>query len=101
MIKIVSLYSLLPLISSILVFSLGLFVWLKKPKEWMHILFFLYDFTIALWLYGTFMLFNAGSDVDKLFWDRFIYAGVVFIPIFLYHLIVFYNPLSNCPVIRG
>ncbi len=90
MIKIVSLYSLLPLISSILVFSLGLFVWLKKPKEWMHILFFLYDFTIALWLYGTFMLFNAGSDVDKLFWDRFIYAGVVFIPIFLYHFGLIY-----------
>jgi len=90
MISIISTYSLLPLVSSVLVFALGLFVWLKKPKEWLHILFFAYDFTIALWLFGTFMLFNAANSIDQLFWDRFIYVGVVFIPIFLYHFGLIY-----------
>lgn len=90
MFSIISTYSLLPLVSSILIFALGFFVWLKKPKEWLHILFFLYDFTIALWLFGTFMLFNATNPIDQLFWDRFIYVGVVFIPIFLYHFGLIY-----------
>lgn len=88
--EIISTYSLLPLGGSILVFVLGLFVWLKKSREWLHILFFLFDFTISIWLFGTFMLFNARNEIDQLYWDRFIYIGVVFIPIFLYHFGLIY-----------
>lgn len=90
MIQIISTYSLLPFVGSVLVFSLGLFVWLKKSREWLHILFFLYSFTIALWLLGTFLLFNATGEYYQLFWDRFIYIGVVFIPVFLYHFGLIY-----------
>ncbi len=88
--NIISAYSLLPLLGSLFVIVLGFFVWFKKPKELLHILFFLYSFTISLWLFGTFKLFNATSPQDQLFWDRFIYIGVVFIPIFLYHFGVIY-----------
>lgn len=96
MIHIVSTYSILPFIGSVLVFSLGLFVWLKKPKEWLHILFFSYSFTIALWLFGTFLLFNATDSYYQLHWDRFIYLGVVFIPVFLYHFgLVYCNILPR------
>ena len=83
--EITSTYSLLPLAGSIFVIVLGFFVWFKKPTEWLSVLFFLYSFTISLWLFGTFKLFNAVGSVEELFWDRFIYIGVVFIPIFLYH----------------
>lgn len=57
--QVLSLYSYLPLLGSFVVFSLGLFVWLKKPKDLLVILFFLYDITNAVWLLGTFFLFNS------------------------------------------
>ena len=93
--EIISSYSLLPLISAVFVIVLGFFVWIKKPKELMHILVLLYTFTIALWLFGTFKLFNAVTDGDKIFWDRFIYIGVVFIPIFLYHFGLLYSNIKK------
>lgn len=91
---ITSTYSLLPLASSILVLTLGFFVWLKRPKEWLHLLFLLFCFTISIWLFGTFMLFNAQTAFEQVYWDRFIYIGVAFIPIFLYHFGVIYCRLD-------
>ncbi|MEK7625464.1 MAG: ATP-binding protein [Patescibacteria group bacterium] len=93
--EIISTYSFLPLVGSLLVFILGLFVWLTKTKDWLHIIFFLYNFTISIWLFGTFMLFNSTNDIDALYWDRFIYIGVVFIPIFLYHFGLIYCEIKN------
>lgn len=92
---IVSTYSLLPLVSSIVVVALGFFVWLKRPRDMLAILFFLYCFTIALWLFGTFHLFNAVADEDAIFWDRIIYIGVNFIPIFLYHFGLIYCGITR------
>ncbi|MBI5230108.1 MAG: hypothetical protein HY981_02295 [Candidatus Magasanikbacteria bacterium] len=91
----VSTYSLLPLASSIVVVVLGFFVWLKRPRDMLAILFFLYCFTIALWLFGTFHLFNAAADEDAIFWDRIIYIGVNFIPIFLYHFGLIYCGITR------
>lgn len=93
--EIISSYSLIPLVGSIFVIVLGFFVWFKKPTEWLSVLFLLYAFTISIWLFGTFRLFNATYDVDQLFWDRFIYIGVVFIPIFLYHFGLFYCDIKK------
>ncbi|HBW74131.1 MAG: PAS/PAC sensor signal transduction histidine kinase [Candidatus Magasanikbacteria bacterium GW2011_GWC2_45_8] len=92
---IISTYSLLPLISSVVVVVLGFFVWLKRPRDILAILFFLYCFTIALWLFGTFRLFNAVADEDAIFWDRIIYIGVNFIPIFLYHFGLIYCGITR------
>ncbi len=86
-----STYSILPLVSSIFVFVLGFFVWLKKPRELLHILFFMYAFVVAIWLFGTFLLFNATTEADQIQWDRFIYVGIVFSPIFLYHFGLVYS----------
>jgi len=85
-----STYSLLPLVSSLFVITLGFFVWLKRTREQLHVLFFLYSFTIALWLFGTFILLNSTSEAGQIRADRFIYAPVVFIPIFLYHFGLLY-----------
>ena len=82
---ITSAYSMLPLLGAIFAFTLGFFVWIKQPKSPLSILFFLYSSVITVWLFGTFALFNASTDQSAIFWDRFIYAGVMFIPIFLYH----------------
>lgn len=83
-------FSVIPLIGSLLVFLLGLFIWVKKPKEWLYVLFFFCNLTIAIWLFGSGALFTATSDAGRLFWGRFIYIGLVFIPIFLYHFGLLY-----------
>jgi signal transduction histidine kinase len=93
--EIISSYSLLPLVSGILVFILGVFVWLKKPRELLHILFFFFNFTITIWLLGTFMLFNSTVEFDQLYWDRFIYIGVVFSDVFMYHFGLIYCNVKN------
>ena len=82
---------ILPLISAILVFSLGIFVFFKNRKSLVNIIFGLHSLAITIWLFGTFMMFLSGSVREMaIFWDRFIYIGVVFIPIFLYHFSIVY-----------
>ncbi len=93
--EIISTYSLLPLLGAVFVIVLGFFVWFKKPREFLHILFLLFAFTISLWLYGTFRLFNATNAIDQIFWDRFIYIGVVFIPVFLFHFGIIYSDIKK------
>ncbi len=85
-----TLSSLLPLVGAIFVYTLGFFVWIKKIRDPLSILFFCYCFVISMWLFGTFKLFNAQTDELAIFWDRFIYVGVAFIPIFLYHFGLIY-----------
>lgn len=75
-----------PLISSIFVIFLGIFVFVKNPKEKINFTFFLHTIAIAIWLFGTFMMFfKSYSQEVAIFWDRFVYIGVVFIPAFMYH----------------
>jgi signal transduction histidine kinase len=79
-------YSLYPLISAIFVSVLGLLVFLKNPKNRLNWTFALHAVAISLWLFGTFMMFlSRGDNTASIFWDRFIYGGVVFIPAFMYH----------------
>jgi len=86
---------MLPLLGAIFAFTLGFFVWIKQPKSALSSLFFLYSFAISVWLFGTFKLFNAQTDSAAIFWDKFIYGGVIFIPIFLYHFGVIYCQKKN------
>jgi len=83
--------TILPLISAILVFVLGVFIYFKNRKSWVNIVFGLHSLVITIWLFGTFMMFLSKDSREMvIFWDRFIYIGVVFIPIFLYHFSVVY-----------
>lgn len=88
-------YSILPLISAIFVFSLGLFVFSKNRKSKLNFLFMLFCFSITIWLFGTFMMLKVQEDVKIIFWDRFIYMGVVFIPIFAYHFSLILTKIKN------
>ncbi|PIR92634.1 hypothetical protein COU01_00695, partial [Candidatus Falkowbacteria bacterium CG10_big_fil_rev_8_21_14_0_10_44_15] len=79
--------TLLPLFSAILVFVLGMFVVSKNIKSKVNITFFLFCFAVTIWMFGTYMMFlNKDNHDTAIFWDRFVYLGVTFIPIFMYHL---------------
>ncbi len=75
-----------PLISALLVFIQGSMVFWRNPKNRLNVAFALFALVITLWLFGTFMMFSNGGDREAaIFWDRFIYGAVVFIPAFMYY----------------
>jgi len=76
----------LPLLSAILVSSLGVLILFRGKRERTNITFVFFSVAITVWLFGTFMMFlNKESAELVLFWDRFVYVGVVFIPAISYH----------------
>ncbi|MFC1801855.1 ATP-binding protein [Patescibacteria group bacterium] len=76
----------LPLISALLVFFLGLVVSLHSNKKEVDFTFILFSLAISIWLFSTFMMFLNKGNVDLiLFWDKFVYVGVVFIPAIMYY----------------
>lgn len=81
-----SFVTFLPLISAILVFFLGFFVWGRSMKERVNFTFALFSFAITIWMFGTFMMFfNKSNTGSVIFWDKFVYVGVVFIPVIMLH----------------
>lgn len=70
-----------PLVSTIFVAAMGLLVLRRNSLSRINTSFFLFCLAIAVWMFGTFMMFANRSDISAaVFWDRFVYAGVVFIP---------------------
>jgi signal transduction histidine kinase len=52
----------------------------------MNQLLFGFNVCMFFWLFGTFMMFALrDNEVAAVFWDRFIYVGVVFMPAFMHH----------------
>jgi signal transduction histidine kinase len=79
------LYSIPNFVTSALIISLGLFVFLKRPSEPINRLFALLTWSVAHWLLG-YALVYCTTDPDKaLRFARFAYIGVVFIPTFFLH----------------
>ncbi|MFA5420687.1 MAG: ATP-binding protein [Patescibacteria group bacterium] len=73
-------------ISSLLaVFILGMIVLKKNPKNIVNRLFFFLTIILNMWIFGTFMILGSSSDELALFWDRFVYLGIVFWPSLQYH----------------
>ncbi|MFW5885166.1 MAG: ATP-binding protein [Patescibacteria group bacterium] len=76
----------IPLISAIVVFVLGFLVWRKGQRDRLSYTFALFSFFTAIWMIGTFMMFlNKGNLEAVAFWDRFVYVGVVYIPVAMFH----------------
>jgi len=80
----INLVTAMPLLSAVLVLTLAILVLLQNWRSNMNILFSIFSFCISLWLFGTFMLFISPTDELAIFWDRFIYLGVIMLPMLLY-----------------
>ncbi len=86
-------FTILPLTCSIFVTFLGIFILVKDPKSRMNQLLFGFNVCMFFWLFGTFMMFaTRGSVAQAIFWDRFVYLGVVLMPALMHHFsLVFTN----------
>jgi len=81
-----SIINVFPLLSAIFVFVLGVIVLRRRIRSRVNLTFFLFCLAITIWMFGTFMMFlNSDNKEVAIFWDRFVYLGVVFIPAVMYH----------------
>lgn len=80
-------FTILPLTCAIFVFMFGLFILSKDRHSRINQLLFGFCMSMFFWMFGTFMMFGLrGSNRElALFWDRFVYLGVVFMPPFMHH----------------
>jgi signal transduction histidine kinase len=77
------------ILSAVFLFVLGMLVFFQNPKNPLNRLFGLICLVFMIWMFGTFMMFLGGAfgvdDLWTIFWDRFVYIGVVFMPALQYH----------------
>jgi len=73
------------LVSGLFMIGLGVFVFLKNPKQKSNLIFLIFCIAVGWWLLSTFMILKTKTDFEAIFWDRIVYVGVVFIPILMYH----------------
>ena len=78
-------YAIPPLIMSLLVFSLGCFVFLKNRRAKANILFLLNTLAVSLWLYFDHAVYSATTPEDAYVWSKIGYIPVIFIPPLFFH----------------
>ena len=80
-----SIFSLPPLISSLLFLLLGVFVFLKNKKSIVNITFSLICLSTVWWQFSWFILFNIKDEFWATLLVRIGYMGIIFIPITFFH----------------
>ncbi|HOX60680.1 MAG TPA: ATP-binding protein [Candidatus Magasanikbacteria bacterium] len=79
-------YSILPLTCALFVTFFGFFVLFSNYKSIVNQLLFGFCVSMFFWMFGTFMMFaTRGEYYSAIFWDRFVYLGVVFMPPLMHH----------------
>lgn len=79
-------YTILPLTCSLFGLFFGLFVLFQNYRLRMNQLLFGFNVSMLFWMFGTFMMFVSRSNIQAaLFWDRFVYMGVAFMPPLMHH----------------
>ncbi len=76
-------YLMIP--SGILIFTIGLYSWIKTRKKESFI-FLLLSIVQAMWSIGTFKMWQScGNDQAVIFWDKLLYLAAIFMPALIYH----------------
>ncbi len=78
--------TLIPLVGCICNVLLAFFVLSRAPRAIQNRVYFLLGLFISVWNLGQFFAFTTHDKEAALFWVRFIWLGVVFIPTLLFHL---------------
>lgn len=78
--------ALIPLVGCICNVLLAFFVLSRAPRAIQNRVYFFLGLFISVWNLGQFFAFTTQDRDAALFWVRFIWFGVVFIPTLLFHL---------------
>ena len=83
---IIDLFSILPLTCALFVFLFGVYIFFINYRSPIHQLLFGFTISMVIWQFGTFMMFAPrATPLSAVFWDRIVYAGVVFMPPLMHH----------------
>jgi signal transduction histidine kinase len=83
-----TIYSLPPLLVSIITISFGILAIFRGRQTKIKVSFSLMTLTVAIWLFGYSITYSAESYEMALIWVKVIYLGVIFIPVASYHFVV-------------
>ena len=90
-----SIYSIPPFIAGTLILGLGIFAFSNNKRAIINKVFMLMCFSIFIWLLSYSIAFSMSTKKMGLFWARFSYLGIVFIPITVHHISILFLGLSN------
>lgn len=54
------------------------FIVIRNGRKLVNKLFSLLTLILIIWVFGSFMMFGSKLDSEIMFWDKFIYAGIIF-----------------------
>ncbi len=86
-----SIYSIPPLIISVLTLLVGLFVLFRGKRS----VFTLVAASVFIWLFGYALMYSTKDYELALIFAKGLYMGVVFIPAFSYHFVIVFLNLKN------
>jgi len=78
--------ALIPLVGCFCNLLLAILVLSRNTRSLQNRVYFLLGSFIAVWNLGQFFLFTTDNAASALFWARFLWFGVCFIPTLLYHI---------------
>jgi len=87
-----TLYTIPPLISSLLFLFLGIAVYKNNPNSNINKTFTLVCFVTFWWQFSWFILFNLQSKELAKYFVKIGYMGIIFIPIFFFHFFLSFLP---------
>jgi len=83
----VSAFTIASLLTAIISFFLGIFVYFKNTKSAVNRSWLILSMCVSIWSFGIFALHNSPDKTHALFWVRFMYSGSIFISSAFLHLI--------------
>ncbi len=89
------LYIISSLVTAVLSILLGLLVILNNHKGKQNRIWFLVSISIFLWTFSLAWTFLAKDASSAFFWQKVLYEGTTFIPIFFYHYCLVLTSLNN------
>jgi len=93
---IIDFYTILPFTCALFVLLFGLYVVQKDARSGMNQLMLGFCLSMFGWMFGTFMMFAWRTDPSAaLFWDRFVYGAVVFMPPFMHHFSLLFTKQTH------
>ena len=93
-------YSIQPLVISLLHLVIGFFIFAKNRRSLVNRTFALECISVSVWLIGYFIAYSSSQYEKALFWCKFAYVGVMFVPVFFYHFTSAFLSLKHPKTIR-
>lgn len=90
-------HSIQTILTSIIIFATGMFVFLKDPRSKLHIIFGLFCFSVFLWLFGFSLMYLTPDPIAALNWARFGDIGVVWLPILAFYFTIIFLDIDRSP----